>query len=68
MHSVSEILEDTIEGRKNAFKTIGGRLLKITYKPKDGNLVWNHRGHREKMYVLKTLWTLGFLQINKPSL
>lgn len=32
-------LEDTIEGRKNAFKTIGSRLLKITYKPEDDNLV-----------------------------
>ena len=26
-------LEDTLKGRKNAFKTTDGRLLKITYKP-----------------------------------
>jgi hypothetical protein len=26
---------DTIKGRKNAFKIIGGRHLKITYKPED---------------------------------
>ena len=32
-------LEDTIKGRKNAFKTIEGRLLKITYKPEDDNLL-----------------------------
>ena len=25
-------LEDSIRGRRNAFKTIGGRLLKVTYK------------------------------------
>ena len=31
-------LEDTIKGRKNAFKTIDDRLLKITYKPGDGDL------------------------------
>jgi hypothetical protein len=24
-------LEDTIKGRKNAFKKVGGRLLKVTY-------------------------------------
>ncbi len=32
-------LEDTIQGRKNAFKTIGGRLSKITYKSEDDNLL-----------------------------
>jgi len=26
-------LEDTIKGRKNAFKTVEGRSLKITYNP-----------------------------------
>jgi hypothetical protein len=26
-------VEDTVKGRKNAFKMIGGRLLKITYLP-----------------------------------
>ena len=26
-------LVDTVKGRKNAFKTVGGRPLKITYKP-----------------------------------
>lgn len=24
--------EDTVRGRRNAFKNVGGRLLKITYK------------------------------------
>jgi len=28
----------TIKGRKNAFKIIKGRQLKITYKPEDGIL------------------------------
>ena len=32
------MLIDTIKGRKNAFKTIGDRHLKITYKPEDGIL------------------------------
>jgi hypothetical protein len=33
-------LEDTKKGRKNAFKTSQGRLLKITYKPEgDGVIV-----------------------------
>ena len=32
-------LEDTIRGRKNAFKNMGGRLLKITYKPEDDTLL-----------------------------
>jgi len=31
-------LVNTIKGRKNAFKTIEGRLLKITYKQEDGDL------------------------------
>ena len=31
--------EDTLKGRKNAFKTIRGRLLKITYKPEDDSLL-----------------------------
>jgi hypothetical protein len=26
-------LEDTVKGRKNAFKMVGGRLLKVTYLP-----------------------------------
>ncbi len=26
-------LMDTIKGRKNAFKMVGGRSLKVTYKP-----------------------------------
>lgn len=33
-----DMLEDTIKGRKNASKIIGGRHLKITYKPEDGIL------------------------------
>jgi len=32
-------LEDTLKGRKNASKNIAGRLLKITYKPEDDNLL-----------------------------
>ena len=31
-------LVDTIKGRKNAFKIIGGRSLKITYKQEEGAL------------------------------
>ncbi len=31
-----DMLVDTIKGRKNAFKIIRGRHLKITYKPEDG--------------------------------
>ena len=30
------MLVDTIKGRKNAFKIIGSRHLKITYKAEDG--------------------------------
>ncbi len=26
-------VEDTVKGRKNAFKMVGGRLLKVTYLP-----------------------------------
>lgn len=26
-------LEDTVKGRKNAFKTVRGRMLKVTYLP-----------------------------------
>jgi hypothetical protein len=33
-----DMLVDTIKGRKNAFKIIGGRNLKITYKPEYGVL------------------------------
>lgn len=32
-------LENTVKGRKNAFKTVEGRLLKITYKPEDGDVI-----------------------------
>jgi len=35
----SEKLEDTIKGRKNAFKTIEGRLLKITYRPENNRVI-----------------------------
>ena len=27
--------EDTVKGRKNAFKTIEGRLIKVTYLPQN---------------------------------
>jgi hypothetical protein len=37
--NVPDTLEDTIKGRKNAFKSVKGRLLKITYKPEDGDAV-----------------------------
>jgi len=33
-----DTLVDTIQGRKNAFKLIGSRNLKITYKPEGGIL------------------------------
>ena len=33
-----DMLVKTIKGRKNAFKIIKGRQLKITYKPEDGIL------------------------------
>jgi hypothetical protein len=32
-------LEDTKKGRKNAFKTTQGRLLKITYKPEGDDVI-----------------------------
>jgi hypothetical protein len=32
-------LEDSIKKRKSAFKAIKGRLLKITYKPEDGDVI-----------------------------
>ena len=28
-------LEDSVKGRKNAFKTVGIRMLKVTYKQED---------------------------------
>jgi len=31
-------LADTVKGRKNAFKMVRGRSLKITYKPEGQNL------------------------------
>ena len=31
-------LADTVKGRKNAFKIVGGRSLKITYKPEGRTL------------------------------
>jgi len=34
-----EKLEDTIKGRKNAFKTVEGRLLKITYHPENSEFI-----------------------------
>ena len=32
-------VEDTKKGRKNAFKTTQGRLLKITYKPEGDDVI-----------------------------
>ena len=32
-------VEDTKKGRKNAFKTTQGRLLKITYKPDGSDVI-----------------------------
>jgi len=32
------MLVDTIKGRKNVFKTIEGRYLKVTYKAEDREL------------------------------
>ena len=32
-------LEDAIRGRKNAFKTVKGRLLKITYRVENNEVV-----------------------------
>ena len=32
-------LEDTIKGRKNAFKALGDKALKITYKCEDDNII-----------------------------
>ena len=34
-----ERLEDSIRGRRNAFKTVGRRLLKVTYKEDREELV-----------------------------
>ena len=33
-----DMLVDTVKGRKNAFKVVGNRPLKITYKPERGTL------------------------------
>lgn len=32
-------LEDTIKGRRNAFKTMEGRLLKVTYKAENDEIL-----------------------------
>ncbi len=32
-------LEDSIKGRKNAYRAIGNRLLKITYKIENGDII-----------------------------
>ena len=37
IHGADKI-EDTVKGRKNAFKTVRGRSLKITYSPGLGEL------------------------------
>lgn len=29
---------DTVKGRRNAFKMVDGRLIKVTYKPEDDSL------------------------------
>jgi hypothetical protein len=34
-----EELGDTVKGRKNALKMIGGRLLKVTYLPENGDIM-----------------------------
>jgi hypothetical protein len=34
-----ERMEGTIKGRKNAFKMIGGRLLKVTYRRKNDDVI-----------------------------
>ncbi|MGD0623699.1 MAG: DUF4258 domain-containing protein [Thermodesulfobacteriota bacterium] len=36
--NTAEKLEDTVKGRKNAFKIIGGRLLKVTYLPENSEI------------------------------
>lgn len=33
-----DISADTVKGRRNAFKMINGRLIKVTYKPEDDSL------------------------------
>jgi hypothetical protein len=33
-----DMLVDTVKRRKNAFKVVGNRPLKITYKPEGGTL------------------------------
>ncbi len=34
-----EKVEDTVKGRKNAFKKIGDRLLKVTYLPENNEIL-----------------------------
>jgi hypothetical protein len=36
--NVPDSTMDTVKGRKNAFKRIGIRTLKVTYKPEEGTL------------------------------
>lgn len=33
-----DVLVDTTRGRKNAFKTFKGRVLRITYAPRNGDI------------------------------
>lgn len=33
-----DTLADTVKGRRNAFKIVDGRLIKVTYKPEDDSL------------------------------
>jgi hypothetical protein len=34
-----EKLEDTVKGRKNAFRRIEGRLLKVSYLPENSEII-----------------------------
>jgi len=34
-----DMLQDTIKERKNAFKTLGGRLVKVTYYQEGNDIV-----------------------------
>lgn len=39
IHCDPDKIEDTIKREEERFKTIEGRLLKITYKPEDGDII-----------------------------
>ncbi|MBI3359291.1 MAG: hypothetical protein HY037_06925 [Nitrospirae bacterium] len=56
--------QETINGRRNAFKTMKERLLKVTYKLGSS---WKRVGKLRGGFVLKTVWILGKEAIKKKK-